>query len=228
MVGTDYAAPFTFEMGDLLPTKNTITKNASFEELIAKKRKVLDRLFSYRIKNENVSQVYYGSLEYDEVANKFFEKKMKGKYLIKDIQRVVNPTLWSDYVQNKCASVSEKYLWYGTMSVERAQNIVRNGFDSSILHNGLHGNGIYLEVSSKDSEKFANVTKLDTKILILCRVQIGTLLKGRYGMAKIEGHSPGSCTVDNLLDPKTYVVYETQRIFPEYTVEFAKVRKKKC
>ncbi|XP_074863598.1 protein mono-ADP-ribosyltransferase PARP12-like [Carettochelys insculpta] len=167
--------------------------------------------------------------EYKKVQADF--QRTMPKTVIRQIQRVQNPTLWKVYQWQKeqmqktngGKDVSERFLFHGT-SKKHIDAICQQNFDWRIcgLHGTAYGKGSYF---ARDASYSDNYSKTDTNIktMFLARVLVGDFTLGSSSYlrppAKDNNNFYDSC-VNSLSNPSIFVIFEKHQIYPEYLIEY--------
>ncbi|XP_029617380.1 protein mono-ADP-ribosyltransferase PARP12 isoform X2 [Salmo trutta] len=150
---------------------------------------------------------------------------------IHTIKRVQNPILWKFYVlqrdqmESSGTSINEKQLFHGTDS-KHVDSICRNNFDWRLCGtNGTSfGKGSYFARDAKYSHSYTSQSGL--RSMFVCRVLVGDYTEGNSSYVRPPPKETGgsifydSC-VDNIKDPKVFVVFEKYQVYPEYLIEYS-------
>ncbi|XP_038833605.1 protein mono-ADP-ribosyltransferase PARP12-like [Salvelinus namaycush] len=166
--------------------------------------------------------------EYEDIKA-HFEKTVVG-FHIHTIERVQNPALWKFYVlqrdqmKSSLTSINEKQLFHGTDS-KYFDSICRDNFDWRICgKNGTsYGKGSYFARDAQYSHRFTSQSGL--RSMFVCQVLVGDYTVGNSRYEKPPPKETGgssfydSC-VDNIQDPRVFVVFETHQVYPEYLIQY--------
>ncbi|XP_072290835.1 protein mono-ADP-ribosyltransferase PARP12 [Eucyclogobius newberryi] len=147
------------------------------------------------------------------------------------IQRIQNPSLWRVFQwqreqmhkRNDDNPVNEKHLFHGTdKSIVEA--ICDQNFDWRMcgVHGTAYGKGSYFAQDASYSNKYA--TGHRGKVMFVALVLVGDYTKGQGQYVRPPPKKPGttlydSC-VDNVTNPKIFVIFEKQQVYPEYLIEY--------
>ncbi|XP_075795472.1 protein mono-ADP-ribosyltransferase PARP12 isoform X2 [Pelodiscus sinensis] len=168
--------------------------------------------------------------EYKKVQADF--QRTMPKTVIRQIQRIQNPTLWKVYQWQKeqmqktngGKDVSERVLFHGT-SKKHIDAICQQNFDWRIcgLHGTAYGKGSYFARDASYSDNYSK-TDLDIKTMFLARVLTGDFTLGNSSYLRPpakdnENHFYDSC-VNSLSNPSIFVIFEKHQIYPEYLIEY--------
>ncbi|XP_028305766.1 protein mono-ADP-ribosyltransferase PARP11-like [Gouania willdenowi] len=185
--------------------------------------------------------------EFKEVA-RLYERTMHNP--IKSIQRIQNIDLWEFFCRKKTQlrkvkrtlDIEERMLFHGT-GHSNIQAICTFNFDWRLTgSNGdAFGKGSYFARDAIYSSNYCRTTRKHNttlqkhgltppifaneppyKTMFLARVIIGEFTKGEPMYCR----PPSSFTnffdscVDNIVNPKIYVIFDSNQIYPEYLIEF--------
>ncbi|XP_019634378.1 PREDICTED: poly [ADP-ribose] polymerase 14-like [Branchiostoma belcheri] len=178
-----------------------------------------------------------GSQEYSTVAGKFTNSLQGMKATVVSIERVQNPTLWTQYCaqRQKIGQINprrkvEQELWHGTKS-EVTVAITHNGFNRSYSGGNVgcwEGQGSYFALKAAYSTKdYYSVPDPATKHkkMFLCKVTTGEYTKGSQDMTKAPMRSdkpnvPFDSTVNDVNNPTVFVIFHDAQAYPEYLITF--------
>ncbi|CAH1268229.1 PARP14 [Branchiostoma lanceolatum] len=165
------------------------------------------------------------SNEYRTVSGKF------GLGNIVSIERVQNPTLWSQYcAQKQKISLKnpgkniEQDLWHGS-SADSCVKIYHNGFNRSYAgaHGIAIGKGTYFTVNaSYSAQGYASPDANDHKRLFLAKVLTGLSTPGNSSMI-VPPLRPGGGpldTYDSTSGSGMFCVFHDAQAYPEYLITF--------
>ncbi len=170
---------------------------------------------------------------YRAVAGKF-EREAKGYHIVQ-IQALKNPLRLGAYMYKRAAFaeelgpyLNERWLWHGT-SQKIVRNIAHQGFLRQFLgtatDGGWYGGGIYFAPSASTSCGYARPGEDGLRRMFLCRVLVGQYHKGYQGLKQPQA-KPGDkykqheSTVDNIENPREFVIYQDDQAYPEYLITF--------
>ncbi|XP_069740986.1 protein mono-ADP-ribosyltransferase PARP11 isoform X2 [Narcine bancroftii] len=184
------------------------------------------------------------SNEYQEVAKLFGQTMDQNR--IKQVQRIQNLDLWEFYCRKKVhlqkmrngLEVNERLLFHGTRN-EFVEAICLQNFDWRIngAHATVYGKGTYFARDSSYSSSYCHVDeksemtfqphlwKPQFKTMFLARVLVGDYVTGypKYIRPPSKDGSLvnfyDSC-VDNKWNPKIFVIFDANHIYPEYLINF--------
>ncbi|XP_035604913.1 protein mono-ADP-ribosyltransferase PARP12-like isoform X1 [Oncorhynchus keta] len=159
-----------------------------------------------------------------------FEKTVVG-FQIHTIERVQNPALWKfymlqrDQMKSSLTSINEKQLFHGTDS-KYVDSICRDNFDWRICgKNGTsYGKGSYFARDAQYSHMYTSQSGL--RSMFVCQVLVGDYTVGNSRYEKPPPKETGgssfydSC-VDNIQNPRVFVVFETHQVYPEYLIQYS-------
>ena len=130
----------------------------------------------------------------------------------------------------KGASSNEKQLFHGTSSEMAVQSICQQNFDWRVCgkNNILYGKGSYFARDAALSDRYAGFDSPKLHWMFLARVLVGQFVKGNSDMvrppplnpAKPHANLHDSC-VDNVGNPKLYVIFDADQCYPEYLFSYA-------
>ncbi|KAM4025242.1 protein mono-ADP-ribosyltransferase PARP15-like isoform 1-T2 [Anomaloglossus baeobatrachus] len=178
------------------------------------------------------------SPEYKEVKEKFFKTISETEYKITQIKRIQNEKVFKCFAINK-HSVNEKnpgqknirHLYHGT-SVDVINNINHNGFNRSYsgMNGTSYGNGTYFAEDSKYScgDTYSCPDANGLKYIYQAAVITGRYCKGvkEYKDAPYVDGDPKKgrydSVVDDVANPKMFVVFYDDAAYPEYLITFKK------
>ncbi|KAK7265687.1 hypothetical protein RJT34_33310 [Clitoria ternatea] len=113
-----------------------------------------------------------------------------------------------------------KYAWYGASGKEEIADIIQHGFGHAHSH-GLH---LSPQDSPLESVNSSVVDKEGLRHLLLCRVILGNTEMVPRGSNQCRSSSEEyDSGVDDLLDPKEYVIWSNRintHVLPEYVLSF--------
>ncbi|XP_066431300.1 protein mono-ADP-ribosyltransferase PARP15-like isoform X2 [Eleutherodactylus coqui] len=178
------------------------------------------------------------SQEYKDVQDKFFKSTSSSTYEITEIKRIQNVTMWQSFTINKqtvdrrnLGHKNISHLYHGTHS-GAITNINRDGFNRVYCgKNGtMYGNGTYFAVESQYSsnDQYSSTDANGKKYIYQAAVLTGRYCLGdkRYKEAPHIDGDPNKgrydSVVDNVGNPKIFVVFHDDVAYPEYLITFKK------
>ncbi|XP_029107460.1 protein mono-ADP-ribosyltransferase PARP11-like [Scleropages formosus] len=185
--------------------------------------------------------LYRDTFEYQEIR-RLFERTMDAP--IKTIHRIQNLDLWEFFCRkkaqlkklNRALNIEEKKLFHGT-DHENVHPICKYNFDLRLsgMHGRVYGKGIYFARDAKYSSKYCQTTwntSLTTssvgsstswKTVFLARVLVGEYTLGERDICRPPSKDSTSfydSCVDDVANPKIFVIFDSSQIYPEYVIEF--------
>ncbi|TFK02811.1 Poly [ADP-ribose] polymerase 12 [Platysternon megacephalum] len=168
--------------------------------------------------------------EYKKVQADF--QRTMPKTVIREIQRIQNPTLWKVYQWQKEQmqktsggnDVYERFLFHGT-SKKHIDAICQQNFDWRIcgLHGTAYGKGSYFARDASYSDNYSK-TNSNIKTMFLARVLAGDFTLGSSSYlrppAKDSGNNFYDSCVNSVSNPSIFVIFEKHQIYPEYLIEY--------
>ncbi|XP_040297303.1 protein mono-ADP-ribosyltransferase PARP15-like [Bufo bufo] len=178
------------------------------------------------------------SQEYKNVKDKFIKTTLASKYEVTEIKRIQNIKLWQSFTINKQA-VNRKnpgrknisHLYHGTRS-DAINNINRDGFNRVYcgMNGTSYGNGTYFAANSRYScsDRYSHSDANGNKYIYQAAVITGRYCVGNCSY-KEAPHIDGDVNkgrydsvVDNVENPKVFVVFHDDVAYPEYLITFKK------
>ncbi|XP_069791049.1 protein mono-ADP-ribosyltransferase PARP14-like isoform X2 [Narcine bancroftii] len=174
--------------------------------------------------------------EYNKVTEKFTQSSKNQATIIK-IERIQNRKLWQSYsvrkqtVERKIPGTNiEQILYHGTTK-EIAQKVIKTGFNRSFCGRNAtaYGKGTYFALNAAYScdNKYSNPDEDECKYIYQARVITGNKCVGNKGMlepAPVNAQGDATdlcdCAVDNLKNPKIFVIFCDDGAYPEYLITF--------
>ncbi|XP_066524125.1 protein mono-ADP-ribosyltransferase PARP11 isoform X2 [Hoplias malabaricus] len=174
--------------------------------------------------------------EYKEVEKYVREIGLLNK-TIKNIYRIQNIDLWELYCRKRTqlmrikgqSQIEEQMLFHGT-SQYNVQSICKYNFDCNLSDQRrsahIFGKGTYFAKHATLADTYSvcaspGVNKLYT--MFLARVTVGKYTMGQEDLCKPDGNqienTHDSC-VDNVMYPRTFVIFNSNQIYPEYVLEY--------
>ncbi|NWH78067.1 PAR12 polymerase, partial [Piaya cayana] len=177
-------------------------------------------------------EVSESSTEYINIKC-LFEKTMKN-YIIHQLQRIQNPTLWQVFQWqkeqmkklNKSKSVDERFLFHGT-DLCHMSAICEQNFDWRIcgIHGTTYGKGSYFARDASYAHQYCSSPN-DVYIMFVAQVLVGDFVEGDSEYSR----PPPRCSNSNRLydscvndptDPSIFVIFEKHQIYPAYILEYS-------
>uniref|UniRef100_UPI0009B36880 poly [ADP-ribose] polymerase 11-like n=1 Tax=Monopterus albus TaxID=43700 RepID=UPI0009B36880 len=172
--------------------------------------------------------------EYQTVANYVQHEGMLGKSIV-SIRRIQNMDLWELYCRktqqlmriHRVTKVQERRLFHGTES-GNIDGICKYNFDMRLVgrrHGHAYGKGIYFAKFASQAAKYSKRSPGDCGHgeLLMARVLIGRPTLGAKEKLKPDHGAlettHDSC-VDNIANPRVYVIFDSNQIYPEYLIEY--------
>ncbi|KAM9500818.1 protein mono-ADP-ribosyltransferase PARP11-like [Clarias gariepinus] len=154
------------------------------------------------------------------------------------IYRIQNVDLWALYCRKKSqlkrikgqSHIEERWLFHGT-GMDNVHSICLYNFDcrisESVRSGNFYGKGTYFSIHAAYADIYSKDRsqghRNGTRIMFLARVIVGNYRIGQPGFCKPDGDQieniHDSC-VDNTLYPKTFVIFNSNQIYPEYVLEY--------
>lgn len=174
--------------------------------------------------------------EYRHVFERFFSTGGNGNIL--SIERVQNLCLYTQYTtyrqevernngRSGYNNQNERQLFHGTKGCNvKAINL--QGFNRNFCgRNGaMYGNGVYFASNASYSMTYATPDSLNVRRMYLARVVVGFFAPGQKGLLvppPLLHHAPEvlfDSVVDNVTNPKVFVVFRDFQCYPEYLITF--------
>ncbi|XP_034371290.1 protein mono-ADP-ribosyltransferase PARP14 [Arvicanthis niloticus] len=175
-----------------------------------------------------------GSTEYNMVASAF--RQTCPYFVIENIERIQNPTLWRKYQANKKVMDekngnvrNEKHLFHGTEASSVPQ-LNSNGFNRSYAGKNAtaYGKGTYFAVSASysASDTYSRPDANGKKYMYYVRVLTGNYTNGNSSLIVPPSRDPQNATdlydtvTDNDKNPSIFVVFYDNQAYPEYLITF--------
>ncbi|XP_047674635.1 protein mono-ADP-ribosyltransferase PARP15-like [Tachysurus fulvidraco] len=165
------------------------------------------------------------SLEYVSVERRFNET-LSNKTVTK-IERIENKTLWKRFSLDISGEV--KLLFYGVKHADVKQ-VEKTGFfrprETFFNSENTYGRGIYFYVDASSAQRRCDVNTSGQKVMFLGRAETGTFTVGRKGInvpPSVDPSNPGilyHSVVDNNDNPTVFVMFSSDRTYPEYCITF--------
>ncbi|XP_046849875.1 protein mono-ADP-ribosyltransferase PARP15-like [Xenia sp. Carnegie-2017] len=166
--------------------------------------------------------------EYNEVSADFLKT---ARHKIISIQRVQNPTLYKQYLLKKKSldaknGSCEKWLFHGTAG-NNLQKINESGLNRSFSgysHGAAHGRGVYFATDASMSAGYAQpYGSTGSRYMYRTKVAVGKFTLSNQSFVVPPDISPGNAydsVVDNMANPKIYVLFYDNQYYPEYLITF--------
>lgn len=126
-----------------------------------------------------------------------------------------------------CAN--EMHLYHGTKP-DLVDIIANDNFDFRIAGSrvgALYGDGSYFATTAKYSDLYASANSDGYKIILVAKVLTGNFCLGQPGLKRppevdVNDYKKGcyDSTVNNILNPTIYCVFDKNQYYPEYIVEY--------
>ena len=125
--------------------------------------------------------------------------------------------------------VNEKRLFHGT-SPDAVDAICKENFDWRLngKNGNLYGDGCYFALEASYSHRYAEEDASKSRIMFLAKVLVGSYIKGNSRFRRPPPKQPSgnqgsdlydSC-VDDVSNPKTFVVFDKNQFYPEYVIQY--------
>ncbi|KAM9467826.1 protein mono-ADP-ribosyltransferase PARP11-like [Clarias gariepinus] len=157
---------------------------------------------------------------------------------LKYIYRIQNVDLWELYCRKKSqlmrikgqSEIEERMLFHGT-GKNYVDSICLYNFDcrisESVRYGHLYGKGTYFSIHASYADMYSKFRSQghtnETRIMFLARVIVGNYTTGQQRFCKPDGDKieniHDSC-VDDTLYPRTFVIFNSNQIYPEYVLEY--------
>ncbi|XP_060605425.1 protein mono-ADP-ribosyltransferase PARP12-like [Ruditapes philippinarum] len=173
--------------------------------------------------------------EFAEVEKHF--KNTLSQCEIGCIKRIQNPLLWEHYTLKKRemeskggqGSACEQHLYHGTKP-DLVDLIAFDNFDFRIAGSrvgALYGDGAYFATTAKYSDLYASAGDNGYKVMFVAKVLTGKYCLGAPGLKRPPQIDTNDfrkgyydSTVNNILNPTIYCVFDKNQYYPEYIVEY--------
>jgi poly [ADP-ribose] polymerase 10/14/15 len=158
-----------------------------------------------------------------EKALKVFKERMTSKSSVVEVRAVhCGRTVYDAILKSSNGNVNEKYLFHGTHDAI-IPKICQNGFNRDFNTSHAYGKGVYFAANSEYSHGYTNVdSKSGCRGMFLCKVLVGDYTKGHSGMTgpptKPDGKTQYDSLVDNVSDPKIFVICKDYHAIPLYLI----------
>ena len=184
------------------------------------------------------------SSEYQEVAEYFLAHlgSQRDKMSVRGIERIQTKPLWQSYSVKKQTmktrdkqhrvhnhdSVEKRWLFHGT-TADAVPKIEKQGFNRAFAGRDAvrYGVGVYFarNASYSSHPRFSKPDHKGIQRMFLCRVAVGDWCKGTDGQITPDPKTHNKfelfdSTVDNVQNPKVFVVYHDAQAYPDYLVSF--------
>ncbi|XP_036451880.1 protein mono-ADP-ribosyltransferase PARP14-like [Colossoma macropomum] len=166
------------------------------------------------------------SLEYISVERQFNET-LSSK-IINKIERIENRNLWKRFSLDLTGEV--KLLFYGLKHADVGK-VEKNGFfrppETFFSYETAQGRGIYFYVNASCAQRRCEADAQGQKVMFLGRVETGIFTVGRKGInmpPPVDPSDPGvlyHSVVDYKNNPSVFVVFSSDRTYPEYCIMFS-------
>ncbi|KAG9328048.1 hypothetical protein JZ751_016661 [Albula glossodonta] len=165
------------------------------------------------------------SLEYRWVERMF--NRTMSKCSITKIERIQNRKLWRNFSMNVTQKV--QHLFYGITPGDY-ETIQTNGFfrpeESYFYSDTAQGRGIYFCVDASAAQRKCEFDHRKQKMMFLGRVETGRFTVGKKSFNAPPPINPAnprelySSVVDNVDKPSVFVVFRSDKTYPEYCITF--------
>jgi Poly(ADP-ribose) polymerase catalytic domain len=175
------------------------------------------------------------SEEYKSVTDTFLEGMPHAK--VHSLTRNQNRRLWMWFLlkkkelgANNNGKANERYVFHGSRAGAYGR-ILSGGFDHRVsLLSGAIGAGTYFAAKSTMSDGFATGGKGAKKKMIVARVVLGCVGRGKHGLRRPPGRKGrGGLLCDSVSNSGTatgsgasmYCVFDNAQCYPEYLIEYS-------
>ncbi|XP_078506533.1 protein mono-ADP-ribosyltransferase TIPARP-like [Lissotriton helveticus] len=173
--------------------------------------------------------------EYMKIETDFHQTLPENQALIYAIHRIQNKFLWQKYTCQKefmsqglsSADITslEKHLYHGTTQ-DSVDQICQQNFDPRVsgLNGTAYGKGSYFALEASYAHKFSKSAEKGLRYMLLAKVLVGKMALGKSSYSRPPALSDSyalydSC-VDDLLNPKIFVVFDSCQCYPLFLIEY--------
>ena len=140
-----------------------------------------------------------------------------------------------DHILSFYKSKSEQKLLFHGTNLNHIPKIVQNGFNRDFNQRALYGKGVYFSTNARYCSIFASNKSIKGKsvifpksnkihCLLVCNVLIGDCCKGTanmdYAPYKPDGITQYDTLVDDVSNPKVFVVTRDYHAIPKYCIQY--------
>ncbi|XP_071146124.1 uncharacterized protein [Mytilus edulis] len=178
--------------------------------------------------------------EYKDVMKSLFDSMDPSKFDFKFIYRIQNRKIWSEYDTKKNhmladadqdgngKTIDERNLFHGTDSLNTCRGICTNNFDfrTSGRNATVYGEGSYFAVRARTGNSYTQADlPTDIRFMFRAKVLVGQFTVGNPSLRRppeIPGqvHKLYDSCVDDVQDPKIFVVFDRNQCYPDYLIMY--------
>ncbi|CAC5401249.1 PARP7S [Mytilus coruscus] len=178
--------------------------------------------------------------EYREVLNSLHDTMDPVRFEFKLIYRIQNRKLWNEYDIKKNhmladaeqggngKTINERNLFHGTDSLNTCRGICTNNFDfrTSGRNATVYGEGSYFAVRSRTSHAYTQADlPTDIRFIFRAKILVWQFTVGNPSLRRppeIPGqvHKLYDSCVDDVQDPKIFVVFDRNQCYPDYLIMY--------
>ncbi|KAJ1122326.1 hypothetical protein NDU88_000819 [Pleurodeles waltl] len=173
--------------------------------------------------------------EFIDIKSHFHQTMPKDLVLICRIYRIQNKFLWRKYTcqkelmsegLNDAEKTSlERHLFHGTTR-DVVEQICQQNFDPRLsgVHGTSYGKGSYFALEASYSHNYSRLSEKGYQNMFVAKVLIGKMALGDAKYSRPpklpSSHALYDCCVDNLLNPKIFVVYDSCQCYPFFLIQY--------
>ncbi|CAG2244521.1 PARP7S [Mytilus edulis] len=178
--------------------------------------------------------------EYREVLTSLTDTMDPDRFEFKFIYRIQNRKLWSEYDIKKNhmladadqigngKTIDERNLFHGTDSLNTCRGICTNNFDfrTSGRNATVYGEGSYFAVHARTGNSYTQADlPTDIRFMFRAKILVGQFTVGNPSLRRppeIPGqvHKLYDSCVDDVQDPKIFVVFDRNQCYPDYLIMY--------
>ncbi|XP_054910614.1 protein mono-ADP-ribosyltransferase PARP11-like [Poeciliopsis prolifica] len=168
--------------------------------------------------------------EYKMVADYVSQVGLLSRPIV-SIRRIQNLELLEIYCRKKkqlmkikrVQDIPEKRLFHGT-DTKNVDSICKYNFDlrTPARIGRTFGNGIYFAIHASYADRYSTNSARhgNTKIIFLARVMVGKFKVGNQGLLKPDDENAFDSCVNDANNPKIFIIFDPNQIYPEYLIEY--------
>ncbi|XP_052082754.1 uncharacterized protein LOC127720282 isoform X2 [Mytilus californianus] len=176
--------------------------------------------------------------EYREVLTSLTDTMDPVRFEFKLIYRIQSRKLWSEYDIKKNhmladaeqggngKTINDRNLFHGTDSLNTCRGICTNNFDfrTSGRNATVYGEGSYFAVRARTSHTYTQADlPTDIRFMFRAKILVGQFTAGNPSLRRppeIPGqvHKLYDSCVDDVQDPKIFVVFDRNQCYPDYLI----------
>lgn len=173
--------------------------------------------------------------DFMDIESHFHQTMSKDLVLICRIYRIQNKFLWRKYTCQKefmseglkdaDKTSLERHLFHGTAQ-DVVDQICQQNFDPRLsgVHGTSYGKGSYFALEASYSHKYSRLSEKGYHNMFMAKVLIGKMALGdstyRRPPKLPSSYALYDCCVDNLLNPKIFVVYDSCQCYPFFLIQY--------